>query len=47
MQIQTLSQTTQKAQQEFTKTVEGLVKRYALDPTEFVFDNLKLIFTRK
>jgi type IV secretory pathway VirB4 component len=47
MEIQRLSQITQKAQQDFTKTIEDLVKKYVVSPAEWVFDNLKLQFTRK
>jgi len=47
MEVSRLSQTTQRAQQDFTKAVETMVKKYALDPTTWVFDNVKLLFTRK
>ena len=47
MEIQRLSQITQGAQKKFTDTVEALVKKYGVNPTEWVFDNLKLVFTRK
>ena len=47
MEIQRLSQITQGAQKKFTDTVESLVKKYGVAPTEWVFDNLKLQFTRK
>jgi type IV secretory pathway VirB4 component len=47
MEIQRLSQTTQGAQKKFTDFVESLVKKYVVNPTEWTFDNLKLVFTRK
>ncbi len=47
VEITRLSQITQKAQSDFTKTVEDLTKRYAIDPSVWVFDNVKLQFTRK
>lgn len=47
MEIQRLSQITSKAQQDFTKTVESLTTKYAVNPAEWLFDNLKLVFTRK
>ncbi len=47
MEIQRLSQTTQGAQKKFTDIVENLVKKYGVTPAEWVFDNLKLVFTRK
>jgi copper chaperone CopZ len=46
-QIQSLSQTTQKAQADFTKIIENLTKKYAVDPAEWLFDNVELIFKRK
>jgi hypothetical protein len=46
-EIQRLSQITQGAQKKFTDIVEGLVKKYGVTPAEWVFDNLKLVFTRK
>lgn len=47
MEIQRLSQITQGAQKKFTETVDSLVKKYGVSPAEWVFDNLKLVFTRK
>jgi uncharacterized protein YeeX (DUF496 family) len=47
MEIQRIQPIIQKAQQDFTKTVEGLVTKYAVDPAEWAFDNVKLIFTKK
>ncbi len=47
MEIQRISQITQGAQKKFTDTVESLVKKYGVTPAEWVFDNVKLIFTRK
>ena len=46
-QIQSLAQITTKAQADFTKTVEDLTKKYALDPALYVFDNVKLLFVKK
>lgn len=46
IQINTLSQTTQKAQADFTKTVEVLAKKYALDPAIWAFDNVELIWKK-
>jgi hypothetical protein len=47
MEIQRLSIITQNAQKKFTETVEVLVKRYAVSPTEWIFDNISLQFKRK
>ena|ERR1035437_3582149 len=47
MEIQRLSQITQGSQKKFTDFVESLVKKYGVTPAEWIFDNLKLIFTRK
>jgi hypothetical protein len=47
IEITRLTQITTKAQTDFTKTVEDLSKKYLISPTEFVFDNIKLQFTRK
>jgi uncharacterized protein YpuA (DUF1002 family) len=46
IEIQRLSAITSKAQADFTKTVESLTKKYVLDPSIWVFDNIKLIFTK-
>ncbi len=37
----------QKAQKDFTETVSSLVTKYAVDPAEWLFDNVTLIFRRK
>src|ERR1700676_3766134 len=47
VEITRLSQITSKAQSDFTATVEQLTKRYAIDPSVWIFDNVKLQFTRK
>ena len=47
MEIQRLSQITQGAQKKFTETVDSLVKKYAVSPAEWIFDNVSLIFKRK
>ena len=47
IQIQTLSQTTQKSQADFTKIVEGMARKYVLDPSVWVFDNVELIWKKK
>jgi len=47
METQRLSQITQKAQKDFTDTVEKLTKRYAIDPALYIFDNVELVFRRK
>ena len=47
MEIQRLSQTTQKAQQDFTATVERLTKKYVVDPATWLFDNVELVFKKK
>ncbi len=47
VEITRLSAITQKAQSDFTTTVEQLTKSYAIDPAVWVFDNVKLQFTRK
>lgn len=46
LQIQTLSQTTQRAQAKFTSIVEGLTKKYVVDPASWVFDNVELKFKK-
>jgi copper chaperone CopZ len=46
-QIQSLSQATQKAQADFTKIVEDLTKKYLISPSEYVFDNVSLLFRKK
>jgi hypothetical protein len=47
IEINRLSQITQNAQKKFTDTVEGLVKKYAVSPAEWIFDNVTLTFKRK
>jgi type IV secretory pathway VirB4 component len=47
MEIQRLSQITQAAQQNFTKNVEALTKKYVVDPSSWLFDNVLLQFKRK
>ena len=47
IEINRLSQITQKAQQDFTANVEALTKRYVVDPASWVFDNVSLIFRKK
>jgi len=47
MEIQRLSQTTQKAQVDFTATVEHLTKKYLINPAEMLFDNVELVFKKK
>lgn len=44
MQIQALTQQTTAAQKKFTETVEGLGKKYDIDPKVFQFDNVELKF---
>jgi hypothetical protein len=46
MEIQRLSQITQKAQKDFTDTVEKLTKKYVVDAT-WLFDNVELVFKKK
>jgi type IV secretory pathway VirB4 component len=47
MEIQRLSQITQGAQKKFTDTVDSLVKKYAVSPAEWLFDNISLQFKKK
>ena len=47
LEINRLSTITQKAQQDFTKTVEDLTRKYLINPVEMVFDNIELRFTKK
>jgi prophage antirepressor-like protein len=47
MEISKLSQVTQGAQAKFTAKVEELTKKYAVDPAEWVFDNIELVFRKK
>jgi hypothetical protein len=47
IEINRLSQITQKAQGDFTKTVEDLTRKYAVNPAEWIFDNVALLFKKK
>lgn len=47
IEINRLSQITQKAQKDFTEHVENLSKKYLLNPAEWIFDNVALIFRKK
>ena len=47
IEINRLSQITQKAQGDFTANVEKLTKKYAVDPATWLFDNVELIFRKK
>ncbi len=47
MEINRLSQITQKCQKDFTAKVEELTKKYAVNPAEWLFDNVSLIFKKK
>ena len=47
VEINRLSQQTQQAQQQFTATVERLTKKYTVDPTLWLFDNVELLFKKK
>jgi ribosome recycling factor len=47
IEINRLSTITQGAQKKFTSTVESLTKKYVVDPTEWVFDNVELLFRKK
>ena len=47
MEIQRLSQITQKAQKDFTDTVEKLTKKYVVDSATWLFDNVELVFKKK
>jgi ABC-type nitrate/sulfonate/bicarbonate transport system substrate-binding protein len=47
IEVNRLSQVTQKAQEDFTKKVEELTRKYAVDPSLWLFDNVKLSFRRK
>jgi type IV secretory pathway VirB4 component len=47
MDIQRLSQITQKAQKDYTAQVEALTKKYVVDPAIWLFDNVELIFKKK
>jgi hypothetical protein len=47
IEINRLSQITKEAQQKFTTIVEGLAKKYVLNPAEWVFDNVELIWKKR
>ena len=47
IEINRLSQITKEAQQKFTTTVEGLAKKYVLNPVEWAFDNIELIWKKR
>jgi copper chaperone CopZ len=47
IEINRLSTITQKAQQDFTRAVEGLTKKYVVDPAAWLFDNIALEFRKK
>jgi uncharacterized protein (DUF342 family) len=47
MEIQRFSQATQKAQGDFTATVERLTKKYVVPVETWVFDNVTLTFRKK
>jgi hypothetical protein len=47
LEVTRLTQITTKAQADFTKTVEDLTKKYAINPAVWVFDNVLLTFRKK
>lgn len=47
IEINRLSQVTQKAQGDFTAKVESLTKKYVIDPATWEFNNVDLIFRKK
>ena len=47
IEINRLSQITKEAQQKFTTTVEGIAKKYVLNPVEWAFDNIELIWKKR
>ena len=47
IEINRLSQITQKAQQDFTANVEALTKKYVVPAETWVFNNVSLIFQKK
>jgi hypothetical protein len=47
IEITRLSTITQKAQKDFTDTIEKYTKKYAVDPLVWIFDNVELIFRKK
>ena len=47
MEIQRLTKTVESAQKQFPMFVEGLVKKYEINPATHVFNNIELVFTKK
>jgi hypothetical protein len=47
IEINRLTQITQKAQKDFESTVKTLTTKYVIDPAEWLFDNVALIFRKK
>lgn len=47
IEINRLVVITEKAQKDFTANVEKLTIKYAVKPTEWLFDNAELIFRKK
>ncbi len=47
MEINRLAQTTQKAQEDFTRLVKGLAQKYVLNEAEWLFDNVGMLFKKK
>ncbi len=47
IEINRLTQITQKAQKDFESTVKALTTKYVIDPADWLFDNVALIFKRK
>jgi hypothetical protein len=46
-EIQRLTVVTQNAQKQFPQIIEGLVKKYLINPATHVFDNVELVFKQK
>ena len=47
IEINRLSTITKEAQQKFTSIVEGLAKKYVLEPSVWAFDNIELIWKKR
>jgi hypothetical protein len=47
IEINRLSQITQKAQADFTTNVEALIKKYVTPTETWAFDNVQLLFRKK
>lgn len=47
IELNRLSQIAGQAQRDFSSKVEELTKRYLLNPAEYIFDNVELIFKKK